>query len=173
MDKFYYLHLWACAEYYLKNAQEEGSMESSRKEGELTLEIDDWPADDLFDAWPIVVAAERLKGLMNSFGWSAKLKFKRLGKICTGANFKSNYPDALLPTHYWQVDFSGIPGQDDFGIWENKYLVVSERALSFLRDHHVIHAEADIINLKLVDYFESGRKYFWMNEDMKKYFQAL
>lgn len=153
MSKFYYLHLWTFAEY----------IDIEKNPSRFSLEFDFWPADDLFSAWPINVASEQLRWELVHLNLFDKISFSPLDNIGPGANFKWNYPEALFPSRFWKVDFVGIPGQDDFGLSkEGHHLVVSEKALAFLRDHKVTHAEADLIDEDIEDYFLSDRKYFWM-----------
>lgn len=156
MSKFYYLHLWALAEF-IQNQKD------LNVETDSFLEFDSWPIDDLFSAWPIIVVSEQLRWELDSRNIFDKISFSKIESIMPGANFKQNFPDAILPSRFWRIDFLGIPGKDDFGLSkEGQHLVVSEKALAFLRDHRVTHAEADFIDQDLDDYFSSERKYFWM-----------
>ena len=63
-----------------------------------------------------------------------------------------------------------LAGVDDFSIWDDKYLIVSDKGLKFLRDNYVTHAEADLIDCPFNDYFDSSRKFFWMAENVRAYF---
>lgn len=84
----------------------------------------------------------------------------KLARIESGSNFRSNYPDAELPT-YWWMKVNGQAGMDDFGLWNRMYLVVSEKALTFLRDNHVAHAEAQELLEAWMNIF-NHKKNFWM-----------
>lgn len=161
MSKFYYLNIWASAEY----------IDTKLNPHKFALEFDSWPADDLFSAWPIYVVSEQLRWELAYPNHFDKLSFSILDHIRTGANFKQNYPDAILPLRFWKVDFLGIPGQDDFGLSkEGQHLVVSEKALAFLRGHKVTHAEVDLIDEDIEAYFSSDRKYFWIPDSLKGYY---
>jgi hypothetical protein len=55
--------------------------------------------------------------------------------------FAELQPDVArrLP-RFWWLAVSGRPGQDDFGLLENADLVVSDRALTMLRQHGITNA---------------------------------
>jgi hypothetical protein len=55
--------------------------------------------------------------------------------------------------------------------WDRTYMIVSEVALDILRSNNVVHAEADEITVPLAEYFDSPRKYFWMQDErIRQYF---
>ena len=156
MKQYFYLHIWTI-----------NGLNSDVDH--LGLKIDSWPEDDIFSISPYFFSTERLRAILQKAGF-AELSFIKIQHISKGSNFKSNYPDAKLPPFYWQIKSTGTAGVDDFSIWDDKYLIVSDKALKCLRDNHVSHAEADLIDIPFHDYFDSSRKYFWMAENVKAYF---
>ncbi|GEM_PF-1892215 len=159
MKKYYYLHIWTGGEI------DSNSIIADRSTHpyiltKVGLEIDEWPADDLFAAWPEYFASERLCAKLAYWGYTG-LTFDRVEKITIGKNFEANYPKIELLSYYW-LKVKGIAGQDDFGLWKRLYLIVSEKALDFLRDNHVIHAEAKEITVGIDEFFQLDEHKFWM-----------
>lgn len=166
MKKFYYLHIWSVQGFDSSCTEFDNSVHPP-KIGNVGLEIDFWPADDFFEVGPAFFITERLRSF---FVFRAKIfekiSFRKTISIKKGLNFEALYPDAELPHYYWKVNIEGKAGTDDFGLWDNRpYLVVSQRGLDFLRYNNVTHAEADLIDVDIDDYFQSDRKNFWLKND--------
>ncbi|MBK8968878.1 MAG: hypothetical protein R3D58_12950 [Saprospiraceae bacterium] len=166
MKEFHYLHVWGITGFDQKTQYEAGELVNKEDVG---LEIDFWPSDDLFYFPPLFFCTERLRAKLLNKGFQ-KLAFHKVSRIEKGGNFKSNFPDVELPPYYWEIRFDGIVGTDDFALWENTFLVVSDTALNFLRDNHVTHAESDLITSEFDQYFNSSKKFFWMNAKVRDYF---
>lgn len=166
MKNFHYLHVWAITGFDEKTLYKEG--QPINKEG-IGIEIDFWPSDDLFCFPPLFFCTERLRAILLNKGFH-KLGFHKIDRIAKGANFLGNFPDADLPPYYWEICFTGVIGVDDFALWDNNFLVVSDTALKCLRDNHVTHAESDLITIEFEQYFNSSRKFFWMADSFKEYF---
>jgi hypothetical protein len=167
-EKFYYLAIWSALELDHSVTKILDSSVHPPMIGQVGLEIDFWPADDLFQVWPIFFVTERLRSILKSKSkFAEKIEFSKTVSVKKGQNFVALYPDSVLPDFYWKIDISGIPGVDDFGLWNRMCLVVSEKALKLLRNNHVTHAEADLIEGDIDGYFQSDRKNFWLKKDLK------
>lgn len=156
MKQYFYLHIWSIDLLELNG-------------DDLGLKIDTWPEDDLFCVYPYFFCTERLRSILQRAEFK-ELSFTKVQRISKGSNFEDMYPSTELPPFYWQIKFSGIAGVDDFSIWDDKYLIVSDKVLKCLRDNHVSHAEADLIDVPFKEYFDSSRKFFWMAENVRAYF---
>lgn len=165
MKRFYYLNVVACNEF---DDQTEIIDKSVRPFvfANVGLVIDIWPWDDLFTSWPEFFASYRLGVLINYWKFSG-VKTTLVERISIGANFRDNYPERSPDRYFW-MNIDGEVGQDDFALYNRGYMVVSEKALIFLRDNHVIHAEADEITVPFDEYFNSNRKDFWLDLKRKK-----
>lgn len=155
--KYYYLHLWSSGDLDSETVFDRSVHPPLLQNA--GLEIDDWPADDLFSSFPAFIASERLKSLIIYWGYE-KVKFIPIERIRPGLNFSDNFPEAKF-NRYWLLDFMGIPLEDDFALWNNKYLVVSQKALDFLRANRVSNAEADLLVLDIDKYFKSEKRKFF------------
>jgi hypothetical protein len=168
--KFYYLHVTSSHSYVINQT----SLDSTGKQIIMPdlmprLVINEWLPDDLFSESLIFFVTERLRSLLiyNRF---KDLKFDKINHIEKGGGFSSKYPDTELPPFYWRLEIGGVAGQDDFGVFDYE-MVVSQKALDFLRNNRVTHAEADEITVPLAEYFDSPRKYFWMQDErIRQYF---
>lgn len=156
---YYYLHLWSVGDLDKETIFDKSVHPPIIREA--GIEINDWPADDLFYSFPAFIVTERLKSLLTYWGFE-KLKFHKIERINPGLNFNNNFPDTQLP-RYWLVEFSGNPRETDLALWDKKYLVVSQKALDFLRGNRVLNAEADLLPDDIDEYFNSAKKNFWMN----------
>lgn len=168
-NHFFYLHTWSMTGFDDQTINENKDTQTVENIG---IMIDFWPADDLFSIAPLFFVTERLRSILKSKKFP-ELEFKKITRIVRGSNFVANFPDAELPDWYWEIKINGNIGVDDFSVWQNSFLIVSERALHLLRDNHVTHAEADLIEIPFENYFNSSKKYFWMPDNMKHYFEKM
>ena len=60
-------------------------------------------------------------------------------KVTTSEQFRDIYPRRELPKFVW-LRATGTPGQDDFALGPDLWLVVSERALELLKRVGISHA---------------------------------
>ncbi|MFZ5970714.1 MAG: hypothetical protein ACOYXA_03905 [Bacteroidota bacterium] len=157
--KYYYLHVWAGSELDKETEVIDRSVHPFIVDN-VGLEIDYWPADDLFATFPIFLVTEKLRAKL-IYEKFEDLEFRKILRMSKGLNFQDNYPDAEIPKYWWLI-VNGKAGVDDFGLWNRMYLVVSEKALEFLRDNQVTHAESQEITGSLDEYFQSDKKNFWM-----------
>lgn len=171
MEKYYYLHVWGVLGFDSKTQIVDRDSKPIILDN-IGLEIDYWPPDDLFSVSPLLFVTERLKSIIVNKKITGGA-FDRVTRISQGANFRDNYPDTQLPSHYWKMTVSGQFGQNDMILWEHEFLLVSKKALECFRANHVTHAEADDVNIPVVEYFKSDRKYFWMSENAKNYFLKM
>jgi hypothetical protein len=161
MMSFYYLHLWTGGELGPDSLITDRTVHPFIVQ-KLHLVIDFWPADDVFSCWPAICSTEKFKIAFENSNLSG-LSFEIIDFVSTELNFQANYPDAILPKYFW-VKVNGRYLEDDFFLWNRLYLIVSENGLAFLRNNGVINAESDAIDVSLKEYFDSPRKYFWMQE---------
>jgi hypothetical protein len=168
--KHYYLHLWASGEFDAETKIIDRNIHPP-KIADLGLELSNWPEDDLFQTWPAYFASNRLCAKIENSNLTGA-KCLPVNRIKGDFNFNALYPD-FSPDRYFQLEFGDQVGKDDFALYKQLYLIVSEQALVFLRNNHVTHAESDLINGTFDEYFTSEKKYFWMTERGKAYFIAM
>ena len=160
--KFYYLHIWSVLDFDYEKTEYIDREVHPPKIGNVALEIDQWPADSLFQIWPLFFCNNDLKEGLDDL-YSECLEFKKVTQIIKGQNFEALNPDAKLPNCYWRIKFKGVPLKDHFSLWKDLYFIVSEEALNHLRECGVLNAEADLIDVDVEEYFSSARKDFWMS----------
>ena len=158
--RFYYLHVWSVLDLDGKVTTFKDRSVHPPIIDKVGLKLDFWPADGLFTIWPLFFVDERLRSCITYRNLTG-VSFEKVTQIKQGLNFAELYKDSILPPFYWRMNINGQPLVDDFALWNKTYLVVSEKNLTFLRDNHVIHAEADEIDVPLKEYFTSNRKDFW------------
>jgi len=161
-SKYFYLHIWSILGFDSTVTKVLDSSIHPPLMGEIGLEIDFLPSDDLFQVWPIFIATEELVlKLKNEQKISNCIEFHQINKVRKGQNLMAIYPNIKIPDLYWHFEFNGTAGVDHFGLWERMHLVVSEEALELLRNNNVNHAECDLIEGKIEHYFQSEKKDFW------------
>jgi hypothetical protein len=165
MAPIYYLHVCSSGEIDPQTKVVDKSIHPIVLD-DVGLELSDWPADDLFQTWPIFFTTSRLAAKIAHEKFSS-IDLHKVGRVVADFNFKAFYPD-FNPGEYYQLNIKGEIGKDDFALYNRMYLVVSEKALGFLRDNHVIHADADEITVPYDEYFNSERKNFWLELERKK-----
>ena len=158
--KFYYLHIWSVLDLDSSVTTYKDRSVHPPTIDKVGLKLDFWPADSLFMIWPLFFVDERLRSNL-AYKKNTGIDFEKVTEISQGLNFAELYQGSKFPPFYWRLNISGIPFEDDFGLWNKSYLVVAEDTLKFLRDHHVTHAEADLIDIAPQKYFSSSRKDFW------------
>lgn len=131
----------------------------------IGLVLNDWPEDDLFQSYSEFFVTNRL---------ASKLVYWQLTgfeleeiRVNIEPGFTTRY-EGFKPDKYFHFKITGQPEKDDFFLWNRSYLIVSEKALVFLRNNHVIYAKADEIQVPLHDYFNSEKMYFWMEDGASK-----
>jgi hypothetical protein len=100
----------------------------------LHLEIEDCNADDLQENFPCFIVTEHLAAALADAGFSG-YSFDTV-KITRSSNFKAMFPDKLPQSFVW-LKVHGIANRDDFGIGGDYRLVVSSRALEFLKKYSI------------------------------------
>ena len=165
MSTFFYLRVWSSGEIDSQTIVTDRSVHPFSI-SDVGLELSDWPADDLFQSWPAFFASCRLSSKI-IHGKYTGIDFQQVSRINPDFNFKAFYPGFNTDQYLW-LNINGELGKDDFALFNRMYLVVSEKALEFLRDNHVTHAESDEITIPFIEYFNSDRKNFWMEIERKK-----
>ena len=160
---YYYLHVWTSNELDERTKIVDRNVHPVIID-DVGLELHDWPADDLFCSFPAFFTSDRLKSKI-VYAKFTGIEFSLIKRVCGSLNFKANYPKDILP-NYFLAKINGQPGKDDFGLWKKLYLVVSEKALIFLRDNHVTHAQSCKIEIKLDEFFKSEILNFWKKINM-------
>lgn len=133
----------------------------------IGLILDDWPNDDLFqtmDGHFFItnrLACKLIKSELTGFN------IKKVDRVISGPMWRTKYPDFNLD-NYYKLTTSGEIGKVDLFFFEDSYLVASERALSFLRENHVIYAPYNLIDGTFESYFHSDKILFWMSEGSSK-----
>lgn len=101
-----------------------------------------------------------------------KIKFEKTTAIKYASNAMEQITSGLRkpPPFVYKLAFEGVAGKDDIGLYSNAYLVVSEKALTALRNEGVLQAEADLIDVPIEEYFATNRQFFWMPEPLRTKF---
>jgi hypothetical protein len=159
MSLFYHVHLQSIGDL------DEQSYLS--KMSSIGLILDDWPNDDLFqtmDGHFFItnrLACKLIKSELTGFN------IKKIDRVISGPMWKIKYPD-FDTDNYCKFTTSGQVGKVDLFLFEDSYLVASEKALNFLRANHVICYPYNLIDCDFELYFHSDRVLFWMSEDSSK-----
>lgn len=154
---FYYLHL-----HSIKLFQQNTSSD--------TYIIDSLITDSMFQASGFWAFDDFPKEVLTDK--SLKVESQIVDDIEVGANLKTKESSVVrrIPRFLYQLQFTGTPGVDHIGLYENTYLIVSEFALGMLRKSGVLVAEHDLIDGELKSYFDTNRQFFWMPENMRSKF---
>ncbi|MER9328195.1 hypothetical protein [Mesorhizobium sp. M0488] len=88
-----------------------------------------WLGDALVTSFPCFLVTEEAKHELLAIGISGATFAD--AKVTTSEDFHLVQPDVVLPPFVW-LKVDGRAGHDDFGINQELYLVISERALDVL-----------------------------------------
>jgi len=101
---------------------------------ELHINIEDWLGDDLMECHPIFIATQKLKDGLEKEQFTG-FSFAEI-KLTKDTYFKDNYQlDVELPTMYW-LKVSGLPGQDDFALNDNRQLMIDQKLFDFIQKEY-------------------------------------
>ena len=168
--KYYYLHIWAISYGFDELTVFSNYSEDKVDYDNFGLDFHSFPADDFFlVAAPYCCVTDSLKSAIDNSHLSG-IRFKKIRRIKKNENVVK---ELNLDSIYWLVLFDGKPGIDDFGLYQEKYLVVSHLALNCVRENSVTHAESDELLVPIDDYFNSKAKYFWMAAKFQDYFYEM
>jgi hypothetical protein len=103
----------------------------------LDYQFDGWLGDDLLESTPCHVATERLATEIKQAQLTG-VSFAPV-EISKSEQFNDSNHGRELPPFVW-LKIKGYPGRDDFGMTPSLQLVVSEKALTILRDVGISHA---------------------------------
>ncbi len=96
----------------------------------LHYHFDGWLGDALLESFPCFIITETAAQRLQLAGMTG-VSFDEM-ETSTSEQFQELYPNRQLPKFVW-LKVEGKPGRDDFGVASDGRLVVSERALEFLR----------------------------------------
>lgn len=113
---------------------------SPLKVKKLHLVFEGWLGDDLMKTSPVFYVTEKLKKSLESSKLSGILNFEKI-EITKSENFEELYPNQKLPD-FFLFRINGTARQDDFGVEAGK-LIVSEKALAFLKDFNLSETEIE------------------------------
>ena len=156
------MHVWSQGEHD-SETQYDGLNSSVINVG---LELYDWPDDDLFQSWSEFFVTNRLASKLSCSGLTG-FNLSPVARISKNFGFENMYPDFDTDKYYY-LKLNRNTGQTDLSLWNNSDLVVSSKALSFLRKNNVSHAESDMIVPSIEAYFNSDKMYFWMEDGPQK-----
>jgi hypothetical protein len=103
----------------------------------LHYEFDGWLGDELLESTPCFIVTERMLTNLQQ----ARLTGFNVHELLVSKSdqFDELHPDRTLPPFVW-LEIVGEPGADDFGISPDGRLVVSDRALTVLREIGIANA---------------------------------
>jgi hypothetical protein len=162
MYNLFYLHVWSQGEHDSDTQYDS----LNRSAINIGLELYDWPDDDLFQSWSEFFVTNRLASKLSCSGLTG-FELSPVARVSKAFGFSNMYPD-FETDKYYHLKLNRNKGQSDLSLWNNSDLVVSSKALSFLRKNNVLHAESDIILPSIEAYFNSDKMYFWMKDGASK-----
>ena len=103
----------------------------------LNYEFSGWLGDDIIESFPCYIVSERLKNKIDL----EKLRGVRFDNVLITKSqvFNQLYPNIELPKFYW-AKINGKFGFDDFIIWDDYRMIISERAYRILKLFNVNQA---------------------------------
>jgi hypothetical protein len=107
----------------------------------LHYEFQGWLGDDLLEAFPVFIITDRLKKRLQPLHASGY--FLDQVRVSKGPQFRELHPSApALPPFHW-LKITGRAGVEDFGLAQDRRLVVSERVLQVLRSANLNHCDIE------------------------------
>ena len=106
----------------------------------LEHRFEGWLGDDLLTVFPVFIVTEKLRTDLEESPLTG-FSFDDV-TITKSELFEELYPERALPGFSW-LKINGQMGIDDFAETRRGRLVVSERALDLLRQHHFQDAEVE------------------------------
>lgn len=106
----------------------------------LHYEIEGWLGDCLVESFPCYLITEKVYDNFTSEGITGFSIQEAM--ISTSDEFKELFPNKILPDFKWLVVNGQVP-QDDLTIDNDNCLVVSERALTILRDEGIKNCDIE------------------------------
>jgi hypothetical protein len=96
----------------------------------LEYAVDNWSGDDLVQTFPCFLVTPRLAKALES----ADLSGVRATDVGVRVTYDrdSKIPAGMQPD-FWRLNVTGVVGRDDFGLTSDARLVVSGKALAFLK----------------------------------------
>ena len=106
----------------------------------LHYEFQDWLGDDLVESFPCFLASEQLVANLRAARFGT-FQIKNAAVTMT-PEARELLADTELPRFYW-LDVTGVGGRDDVGITSTGLLVVSDKALSFLKGFNISNCDVE------------------------------
>ena len=106
----------------------------------LHYEFEGWLGDDLLETCPCFIGTTGLIEKFNELGFGGYIIDDL--EVSTSYEFRQLYPDMVLPEFRW-IKIHGKAKKDDFGLSENRSLVVSERVLDVLKTFKISHCDIE------------------------------
>lgn len=156
--KYYYFHIWA-TDSFIKT-----------ENGKSWFYLDMFSKDTVFQAEGFWGLESLCTDFMNKK--SLKIEIEKWHQIEFGCNALERLKESpeLKPAFIYKLNFNGIAGKDDIGIYNTHHMVVSMHALELFRNAGVLLAEADLIDVPIDQYFDTSRNLFWMPEPFRSQF---
>lgn len=96
----------------------------------LVYAVENWSGDDIVQTFPCTLVTPRLAKALESAGLSGARAINTGVRVVCDSD--SKIPRGEKPD-FWRLNVTGSLGQDDFALTSDARLVVSGRALEFLR----------------------------------------
>ena len=101
--------------------------------------FDVWSEDDILKTSPCYFVTERLFQMLSSSALTG-IEFDSEIDTDTSITFQNLYPNKVLPKFYL-INILGKAGSDDFGLTDQKELIVSQRAHDIIRKFNTNETE--------------------------------
>lgn len=111
----------------------------------LIYEFEGWSGDSIVTSFPCYIITEELARSLTQTRLSG-YKLARC-EVTKSETFNELYPNRTLPFFVW-LKVVGESGIDDFGIGNDLRLVVSDVALSVLKEHSLHECEIEEIEIQ-------------------------
>jgi hypothetical protein len=130
------------------------------------LEMSEWPKDDLFQTCGCYFISNRLAcKLSESKNTGFKIDLPQ--ETTTSFMWASKYPE-FVPDRYYILRIINSEPEYDVFLYGNEHLVISDKFRDFLIMNNVCFTPINKIQGSIENYFDSEKKYFWMNEGLSK-----
>jgi len=108
----------------------------------LHFVFEGWLGDDLVEGYPCFLISENIKNkIQNLTGFRIEN-----AKVTPSEQFYLVHPNKILEKFFW-LKIHGKAQEDDFGISEDFYLIVSEKALAILQTCNLHYADIEEVSV--------------------------
>ena len=172
--------------YYASNFHpDDPFIDSSQQKVRFVLEIDadSLPYSFFSNHWNHYFVKSDFKPVLESYGFN-ELSFEPIDHLIIGLNLQDQLGHNFNESSFWKVKIeSDEKNFEHFCLWDNRYLVVSEKALKVLSDHGSFDEQIEgraygpefevltnkfLIDAPLDDFFKNRWPIIWNTVEYKR-----